>query len=104
MPDESELCLCHGVPTDTGLPIIDTTGIEEDVIKEKSRFQLIRSGNVVGVLFDPSRRPTRCLTVDRARFLLADDLWVGICYGPLSEEELALIDESFRAAAGRRND
>ncbi len=103
LPYENDRCLCHGIPQETGLPIIDTLDMEEDVIKNPSRFQLVRSGNIMGVLLDDSRKPTRCLTVDRAIFILSDDLLVGICYGPLSEDEMDLIDESLRNNVGHRN-
>lgn len=84
-------CLCADVPVAHGLPLVDISGIADNVVDEPSTFRITRANDFIGVLFGPSRRPTRCLSLGRARFLLDGEVLMGVCCGPLSQRELELI-------------
>lgn len=60
-----------------GLPVVDARAVNGTLIEERITVRLLRWDQAVAALWGKWASSTKCLSVDRARFLLREDELVG---------------------------
>lgn len=76
-----------------GIPVTNASAVKGKVFRQHVRVRLLRSNGGVCAVWGKWASATKCLAVDRVRFLLRMDELVGVCFVSLTPEEIATVNQ-----------